>query len=56
MSQAPILRLRDFTKIFIVETNATDVGISTVLLQDEQPLTYFSKNLGPRMRSQSTYN
>ncbi|KAL1533371.1 hypothetical protein AAHA92_33261 [Salvia divinorum] len=56
MVSAPILRLPDFAKLFIIETDASDFGIGAVLLQDSHPLAFFSKKLGPRRRVASTYH
>lgn len=51
MLDAPVLRLPNFSTIFIVETDASNVGVGALLIQDEQPLAYFSKKIGPRMHS-----
>ncbi|XP_042008969.1 uncharacterized protein LOC121757502 [Salvia splendens] len=56
ITSAPVLRLPDFSKPFYLETNASDFGIRAVLLQDDQPFTFFSKKLGPRRRVTSTYH
>ena len=37
MSHSPILALLDFFRPFIVETDASGIGIRAVLLQDELP-------------------
>ncbi|KAG6402647.1 hypothetical protein SASPL_134849 [Salvia splendens] len=56
MTTAPVLHLPDFNKPFYLETDASDVGIGAVLLQDEHPLAFYSKKLGLRRRSASTYH
>lgn len=56
ITSAPVLRLPDFSKTFYVETDASDFGVGAVLLQDNHPLAFFSKKLGPRRRVTSTYS
>ena len=56
MTSAPVLHLPDFDRPFCIETDASDLGIGTVLLQDAHPIAFFSKKLGPRRRSASTYH
>ena len=57
LTQAPILRLPDFIKPFIVQTNASDTGVSAALLQDFDDgrfsVAYASKKLLPRERNYS---
>lgn len=52
---APVLALPDFNKTFVIATDACDVGIGAVLMQDDHPLAYVSKALGPRNRALSVY-
>lgn len=52
---SPILRLLDFTKAFMVETDASNGGIGAVLMQEEQPLAYNSKGLSIRNQMKSVY-
>jgi hypothetical protein len=52
---APILALPNFAKKFEIETDASDVGVGAVLLQDGHPLAYVSRGLGPKTRGLSTY-
>ncbi|KAK4283600.1 hypothetical protein QN277_000533 [Acacia crassicarpa] len=55
LSSAPVLVLPDFSKPFVVETDACSTRIGAVLMQGGQPLAYFSKGLAPRHHSLSIY-
>lgn len=55
LSSAPVLALPDFTKPFIIETDASAKGIGVVLQQQGHPIAYVSKALGPRAQGLSTY-
>jgi len=46
--QAPVLTIPDFSQQFVVETDASDLGIGAVLMQNNHPVAYLSKALGPR--------
>ena len=54
MSAAPVLR-PDFQLDFVIETDASNVGIRAVLMQADHPIAYFSQKLGPCMLVASTY-
>ncbi|XP_061370333.1 uncharacterized protein LOC133313043 [Gastrolobium bilobum] len=55
MTSAPVLSLPNFSIEFIVESDASDLGVGVVLLQSEHPIAYFSKKLSLRMQKSSAY-
>ncbi|PUZ75467.1 hypothetical protein GQ55_1G171700 [Panicum hallii var. hallii] len=54
-SSTPILALPNFQKTFTIEIDVSDKGIGAVLLQDQHPIAYVSRALGPRNQALSTY-
>lgn len=55
MITKPLLVLPNFKKEFVVEIDACDEGLGTVLMQQDSPIAYMSKALAERHRSLSIY-
>jgi len=55
MMASPVLRLPYFSQEFIIETDASNLGIGVVLMQEGRPIAFFSKKLGPKMCAASVY-
>jgi hypothetical protein len=53
--EAPVLKLPDFSKTFVIGTDACDTGVGAVLQQDGHPIACMSKPLAPKNRGLSTY-
>ena len=56
MSNSPVLSLPDFTKPFIIECDASRVGVGDVLMQEGRPLAFLSHALSEAKRSLSIYD
>lgn len=55
MSTTLVLALPDFEQVFILETDASGVGMRAVLMQHNHPINFFSKKFCPKLLLASTY-
>lgn len=55
MISTPVLALPDFKLPFEIQVDACDTGIGGVLMQQGKPIAFYSKALGPKYISYSTY-
>ena len=52
---APVLAVPDYSKQFVIETDASDAGFGAVLMQEGHPISYLSKPLSVENQALSTY-
>ncbi|GAU22915.1 hypothetical protein TSUD_377270 [Trifolium subterraneum] len=55
LTTAPVLALPNFSKDLLIECDASGEGLGAILMQDGEPIAYFSKAIGGRNLTKSAY-
>ncbi|GKG30497.1 RNA-directed DNA polymerase [Tanacetum coccineum] len=55
MTEAPVLALLNFEKVFELDYDASGVGIGAILSQDNRPIAFFSEKLSESRQKYTTY-
>ena len=55
LATTPVLALPDFTNSFVVETDASNLGIGAVLVQQGRSIAYYSQGLPKTKLPKSAY-
>lgn len=55
MTKLPVLALSDYTKLFIIEFDASGKGLGVVLMQEGHTIAFWSKGLSHKNQALSTY-
>ena len=56
LTEAPVLQLPNFSKVFEVACNASNVGIGGMLSQEGHPIAFFSEKLNEAKQKYSIYD
>jgi hypothetical protein len=56
VTSPPVLRLPNFTQEFLIECDASGLGLGTMLMQENHPIAFFSQALKGRALLLSTYD